>query len=185
MCYYYFSVFAFHLNSYCIILLSHHYFCMHIFIASSVNVLLVLYIVISYVIYWRLQWRCAAARPAVLRLQHCRSNNFNQLGRRRVIINNNNNNGRWQGGVRKEEIQQWGTITLMRTVKNTHNIKLREKRPIQVIKLSAEAANSSQNWPVRGRKYCPSNKGWNILVLGLLIGRQSNTENIIWAAQNV
>jgi hypothetical protein len=40
--------------------------------------------------------------------------------------NNNNNNGRRQGGVRKEEIQQWGTITLMRTVKNTHNIKLRE-----------------------------------------------------------
>ena len=40
---------------------------------------------------------------------------------------NNNNNGRRQGGVRKEEIQQWGTITLMRTVKNTHNIKLREK----------------------------------------------------------
>ena len=29
-------------------------------------------------------------------------------------------------GVRKEEIQQWGTITLMRTVKKTHNIKLRE-----------------------------------------------------------
>ena len=41
--------------------------------------------------------------------------------------NNNNNNGRRQGGVRKEEIQQWGTITLMRTVKKTHNIKLREK----------------------------------------------------------
>mgnify|MGYP002809046001 CR=1 FL=1 len=32
-----------------------------------------------------------------------------------------------KGGVRKEEIQQWGTITLMRTVKKTHNIKLREK----------------------------------------------------------
>ena len=31
-----------------------------------------------------------------------------------------------KGGVQKEEIQQWGTITLMRTVKNTHNIKLRE-----------------------------------------------------------
>ena len=41
--------------------------------------------------------------------------------------NNNNNNGRRQGGVRKEEIQQWRTITLMRTVKKTHNIKLREK----------------------------------------------------------
>ena len=37
------------------------------------------------------------------------------------------NNGRRQGGVRKEEIQQWGTNTLMRTVKKTHNIKLREK----------------------------------------------------------
>ena len=31
-----------------------------------------------------------------------------------------------KGGVRKEEIQQWGTNTLMRTVKQTHNIKLRE-----------------------------------------------------------
>jgi hypothetical protein len=41
--------------------------------------------------------------------------------------NNKNNTGRRQGGVRKEEIQQWGTITLMRTVKKTHNIKLREK----------------------------------------------------------
>ena len=41
--------------------------------------------------------------------------------------NNNNNYGRRQGGVRKEEIQQCGTIALMRTVKNTHSIKLREK----------------------------------------------------------
>ena len=31
------------------------------------------------------------------------------------------------GGVRKEEIQLWGTNTLMRTVKKPHNIKLREK----------------------------------------------------------
>ena len=41
--------------------------------------------------------------------------------------NNNNNNGRRQGGVRKEEIQQWGTNTLMRTAKKTHNFKFMEK----------------------------------------------------------
>ena len=44
-----------------------------------------------------------------------------------ILQSTTNNNGRRQGGVRKEEIQQWGTNTLMRTVKKTHNIKLREK----------------------------------------------------------
>ena len=38
------------------------------------------------------------------------------------------NNSKAAGkGVWKEQIQQWGTFTLMRTVKKTHNFKLREK----------------------------------------------------------
>ena len=41
--------------------------------------------------------------------------------------NSNNNNGRQQEGVRKEEIQQWGTNTLMRSVKKTQNFILWEK----------------------------------------------------------
>ena len=43
--------------------------------------------------------------------------------------NNNNNNPRRLGGVgvRKEEIQQGRTNTLVRTVKETHNLMLREK----------------------------------------------------------
>ena len=49
--------------------------------------------------------------------------------------NNNNNHGRRQGGVWKEEILQWGTITLMRTVKNTHNIKLRDSKYRCVVKI--------------------------------------------------
>ena len=47
---------------------------------------------------------------------------------RTIITTIITNNGRRQGGVRKEEIQQRGTITLMRTVKKSHNIKWREKR---------------------------------------------------------
>ena len=40
---------------------------------------------------------------------------------------NNNDNPRRIRGVRKEENQQWGTNTLTRTVKETHNLMLREK----------------------------------------------------------
>ena len=47
----------------------------------------------------------------------------------RTSNNNTHNNNivRRQEGVWKEGNQGWGTNTLMRTVKETHNFKLREK----------------------------------------------------------
>ena len=51
--------------------------------------------------------------------------------------NNNNSRGRWQGGCPKEEMQQWGASTLMRTAKKTHNFKLKKNVHLIFVKISS------------------------------------------------